>query len=152
MSSVLKQESLKRTNQNITINKPVSQSCAVAESEKFWRATGQSNLADRTEDCSTGQSAVVWVRKPVRKLWKLLLCGQQVNYTLLCMKLAFLCQYHFKINHKRSWTCALLVVHTCCHYSTFHVPVHHLCHLFLVHQVVHARPKCKEKHFTTNTL
>ena len=28
-----------------------------------WRATGQSNLADRMEDCSTGQSAVVWVRK-----------------------------------------------------------------------------------------
>ena len=25
-------------------NKPVSQSCAVAKSEKFWRATGQSNL------------------------------------------------------------------------------------------------------------
>ena len=24
--------------------KPVSQSCAVAKSEKFWRATGQSNL------------------------------------------------------------------------------------------------------------
>ena len=39
--------------------KPVSQSCAVATSEKFWRATGQSNLADRMEDCSTGQNAVV---------------------------------------------------------------------------------------------
>ena len=28
-------------------NKPVSQSCAVAKSGKFWRATGQSNLADK---------------------------------------------------------------------------------------------------------
>ena len=39
--------------------KPVSQSCAVAKSEHFWRATGQSNLADRMEDCSIRQSAVV---------------------------------------------------------------------------------------------
>ena len=39
--------------------KLVSQSCAVAKSENFWRATGQSNLANRMEDCSTGQSAVV---------------------------------------------------------------------------------------------
>ena len=37
-------------------NKPVSQSCAVATNE---RATGQSNLADRMEDCSIGQSVVV---------------------------------------------------------------------------------------------
>ena len=36
----------------------------VAESEEFWQATGQSNLADRMEDRSAGQSAVVWVRKP----------------------------------------------------------------------------------------
>ena len=27
--------------------KPVSRLCAVANSEKFWRATGQSNLADK---------------------------------------------------------------------------------------------------------
>ena len=47
--------------------KPVSQSCAVAKSDKFWRATGQSNLADRIEDCSTGQSAVVWVGR--RNFW-----------------------------------------------------------------------------------
>ena len=26
---------------------PVSQSCAVAKSKKFWQATGQPNLADR---------------------------------------------------------------------------------------------------------
>ena len=43
--------------------KPVSQSCAVAKSDKFWRATGQSNLADRMEDCPIGQSAAMWVRK-----------------------------------------------------------------------------------------
>ena len=43
----------------ILFNKSVSQSCAVAKSEKFWRATGQSNLADTMEDCSIGQSAVV---------------------------------------------------------------------------------------------
>ena len=30
-----------------------------AQSEIFWRATGQSNLAGRMEDCSSGQSAVV---------------------------------------------------------------------------------------------
>ena len=39
--------------------RPVSQSCAVDKSEKFWRVTGQSNLADRMEDCCTGQSEVV---------------------------------------------------------------------------------------------
>ena len=44
-------------------NSPLPQSCAVAKSDKFWRAIGQSNLADRMEDCSTGQSAVVWTRK-----------------------------------------------------------------------------------------
>ena len=31
----------------------------VAESEEFWQATGQSNLADRMEERSAGQSAVV---------------------------------------------------------------------------------------------
>ena len=36
----------------------------VAERNKFWRATGQSNLADRMEDCFIDQSAVVWVWKP----------------------------------------------------------------------------------------
>ena len=47
------------------------QSCTVAKSNKFWQVTGQSNLTDRIEDCSTGQSAVVWVQK--NKLWNLLL-------------------------------------------------------------------------------
>ena len=28
-------------------------------SEKFWQATGQSNLADKMEDCSTGRSSAV---------------------------------------------------------------------------------------------
>ena len=31
-------------------NKPLSESCAVAASEKFWLATGQSNSADTVED------------------------------------------------------------------------------------------------------
>ena len=47
---------------NIMLNivyKPVSQSRTAAKSEKFWWRTGQSNLADRMEDCSIGQSAVV---------------------------------------------------------------------------------------------
>ena len=43
----------------VSPHKAVSQSCAVAKSEVFWRATGQSNLADRMEDYSTGRSAVV---------------------------------------------------------------------------------------------
>ena len=43
-------------------NKPVSQSCAVANNESSGGATEQSNLADRMEDCSTGQSAVVWAQ------------------------------------------------------------------------------------------
>ena len=44
---------------------PVSQSwCAVAKRENFWRATGQSNLADRMEDFFTGQNAAEWRRKP----------------------------------------------------------------------------------------
>ena len=42
----------------------VLRSCAVPKSETFWRATGQSNLADSMEHCCTGQSAVVWVRTP----------------------------------------------------------------------------------------
>ena len=56
--------------QRYKFDKPVSQSCAayikssVAKSEKFWWATGQSNLADKKEDCSIGQSAIAWVRKP----------------------------------------------------------------------------------------
>ena len=33
-----------------------------AKREKVLRTTGQSNLADRMVDCSTGQSAVVWVQ------------------------------------------------------------------------------------------
>ena len=32
-------------------NKPISQSCTEAKSEKFWRATWQSNLADRRKEC-----------------------------------------------------------------------------------------------------
>ena len=44
-------------------NEAVKEACAVAKSEKFWRAIKQSNLADRMEDCSTGQSAFVWVEK-----------------------------------------------------------------------------------------
>ena len=36
-------------------NKPVSQS---SRSEIFWWATGQSNLADRVDDCSIAQSAI----------------------------------------------------------------------------------------------
>ena len=43
-------------------NKPVSQSCAVANNKSSGGATGKSNLADRWEDCSTGQSAVVWAQ------------------------------------------------------------------------------------------
>ena len=42
----------------------VSQSCAVGKSGIFWRATGQSNSANRMKNCSIGQGAVVWVRKP----------------------------------------------------------------------------------------
>ena len=34
---------------NFDVYKPVSQSCAVGKSEKFWRATGQSNLVDSME-------------------------------------------------------------------------------------------------------
>ena len=41
------------------VNKPFSKSCTVVKSDKFWQATAQSNLADRMEDCSSGQSAVV---------------------------------------------------------------------------------------------
>ena len=54
-------------------NSPLPQSCTVAKSDKFWRAIGQSNLADRMEDRSTGQSAVVWVQKP--NFWRFC-CGQ----------------------------------------------------------------------------
>ena len=38
--------------------KPVSQSCAAAKSEKFWRATGQSNLADKW--LATTKASKVW--------------------------------------------------------------------------------------------
>ena len=41
---------------------PDLQSCTVAKRNKkeaIWQATGQSNLANRMEDCSSNQSAVV---------------------------------------------------------------------------------------------
>ena len=41
------------------INKPGSQSCAVAKSGKFWPVTGQSNLVERKEDCSAGKTVAV---------------------------------------------------------------------------------------------
>ena len=50
----------------------------VTQVHRFWRATGQSNLADRMEYCSTGQSAVVWVRKP--------------NFGSFCCCQPFVCQ------------------------------------------------------------
>ena len=53
-------------------NGPVSQSCAEAKSEQFRQATGQSNLADRMEDCSIGQIKCSCVSTKT-KLWKLLL-------------------------------------------------------------------------------
>ena len=48
-------------------------------SEKFWWVTGQTNLADRMEDCSTGQSAAVWVWKPN---FGSFCCGQPFEYKL----------------------------------------------------------------------
>ena len=45
-------------------SKIVSQSCVIDKIEKFWRATGHSNLGERMEACSAGRSTVVWVRKP----------------------------------------------------------------------------------------
>ena len=55
----------------------VSQSCAVGKSGIFWRATGQSNSANRMKNCSIGQGAVVWVRKPnFGSFW----CGQSFVY------------------------------------------------------------------------
>ena len=57
------------------INKPGSQSCAVAKIDKFWPVTGQSNSAERIEDCSTGKTVVVWVRKPNFESYY---CGQSL--------------------------------------------------------------------------
>ena len=46
-------------------NTPVSQSCAVAKRQISWRATGQSNLADRTwQTAPLAKMAFVWLRKP----------------------------------------------------------------------------------------
>ena len=45
---------------------------------KFWWATGQLHLADRLEDCSAGQGAVVWVWKP--------------NFGSFCCGRLFVCQ------------------------------------------------------------
>ena len=45
------------THNNLQCNKSASQSCAVAKNEILL--TGESNLADRMEDCFTGQSASV---------------------------------------------------------------------------------------------
>ena len=49
------------SKQKSLINTPVSQICTVAKSEKLSQATGQTNLADRMEDCSIGQSAVLCI-------------------------------------------------------------------------------------------
>ena len=43
-----------------------------SKSGKFWRATGQSNLANRMKNCSTGQSALSSCVSTKTKLWKLL--------------------------------------------------------------------------------
>ena len=49
------------SKQKSLINTPVSQICTVAKSEKLSQATGQTNFADRMEDCSIGQSAVLCI-------------------------------------------------------------------------------------------
>ena len=51
----------------ILVHKPLSQSCA-AKSDKFWQATGQSNLPDKMEDCSIGH----WTIKLARQNGRLL--------------------------------------------------------------------------------
>ena len=58
---------------NFDVYKPVSQSCTVGKSEKFWQATGQSNLVDSIKHCSTGKSAVLWELKPKSSSF---CCGQ----------------------------------------------------------------------------
>ena len=63
-------------------HKPVSKSCAVANSEKFWRATGRSKLGRQTPNCT--KSSKIWflywydytvasrtVFYSVRQLWSL---------------------------------------------------------------------------------
>ena len=51
-------------------------------------ATGQSNLPDRMEDCSIGQRAVVWVRKPN---FESFYCGKP------------LCQFHCPVVRQNVW-------------------------------------------------
>ena len=78
---------------------PVSQSCAVAKSRKFWWArTGQSNLADRMEDCSIGQRAVVWVKKP--------------NFGFCCSQL-FVCEVWLCSGPLECFRMFLATVHDC---------------------------------------
>ena len=98
---------LERNKHEFTRNKLVSQSCAVAKSEIFWRATGQSNLADRMEDCSIGQSAVVWVRKP--------------NFGSFCCGQPFVCQVWLLSCPPECFTfsyCAWIDCTTGCWYET----------------------------------
>ena len=60
------------------LNNQVSQSCTVGKSGIIWRATGQSNLANRMKNCSIGQGAVMWVWKP--------------NFGRFCCGQPFVCQ------------------------------------------------------------
>ena len=64
----------------MAFKKPVSQSCAVANSGKFWRASGQSNLANRMEDCSIGQSAWPQLCEYENQTFGSFCCGQPFVY------------------------------------------------------------------------
>ena len=60
--SLIKIRGTKPDNSSPHIHPP--KKVAVLKNDKVWWATGQLNLADRIEDCFTGQSVVVWGRKP----------------------------------------------------------------------------------------
>ena len=63
-------------------NKPVSQSCAVAKSEKFWRATGQSNLAYKRLATAKSFQSLVFV------LTQLLMKQSSILSVTLCILFA----------------------------------------------------------------
>ena len=47
--------------------KPVSQSCAVSKSDRFWRATGQSNFAYKL--LAATKASKVWFSSHTTVLW-----------------------------------------------------------------------------------
>ena len=72
----------------LDVYRAVLQSCAVDQSQEFWWATGQSNLAGRMEDTACSCMSLK------TKLWKLLLWPAKFDCPMTCQKFSLLATAH----------------------------------------------------------